>query len=57
MKLVGTVHGEMTLECPKGRAKKVSKILKTAMENAGKKFLKKVRVVADVAIGNSWAEK
>ena len=38
VKLVGTVHGEIILECPKGRAKEVSETLKAAMEDAGKKF-------------------
>jgi DNA polymerase I-like protein with 3'-5' exonuclease and polymerase domains len=57
VKLVATVHDEIILECPKDRAKKVSKALKTAMEDAGRKYLKKVSVVADVSIGDNWADK
>ena len=57
VKLVGTVHDEIILECPKGRAKQVSKALKAAMEDAGRKYLKKVPVVVDVSIGDNWADK
>jgi DNA polymerase I-like protein with 3'-5' exonuclease and polymerase domains len=57
VKLVGTVHDEIILECPKDRAKRVSKVLKTAMEDAGRKYLKKVPVVVDVSIGSNWADK
>jgi DNA polymerase I-like protein with 3'-5' exonuclease and polymerase domains len=57
IKLVGTVHDEIILECPKDRAKRVSKELKEAMEDAGRKYLKKVPVVADVSIGNNWGDK
>lgn len=57
VKLVGTVHDEIILECPKNRAKRVSKALKAAMEDAGRKHLEKVPVVVDVSIGDSWADK
>ena len=55
--IVGTVHDEIILECPIDRADHVSAGLKTAMEDAGKKYLVKVPVVADVASGNTWADK
>jgi len=55
--LVGTVHDEIILECPADRADHVSAGLKTAMEDAGKKYLGKVPVVADVAVGHTWADK
>ena len=57
MRLVGTVHDEIILECPRGRAKRVSKALRAAMEAAGRKYLKKVPVVVDVSIGDNWADK
>jgi DNA polymerase I-like protein with 3'-5' exonuclease and polymerase domains len=57
VKLVGTVHDEIILECPKENAERVSEILKAAMEDAGRKYLKKVPVVADVSIGDNWADK
>lgn len=57
VKLIGTVHDEIILECPKDKALQVSQILKTAMESAGRKYLKKVPVIADVSIGDSWADK
>jgi len=55
--LIGAVHDEIILECPKARAKKVSKVLKAAMKEAGRKYLKKVPVVVDVSIGDNWADK
>jgi DNA polymerase I-like protein with 3'-5' exonuclease and polymerase domains len=55
--LVGTVHDEIILECPKAIARQVKKALKAAMEDAGRKYLKKVPVVADVSIGDNWADK
>jgi DNA polymerase I-like protein with 3'-5' exonuclease and polymerase domains len=55
--LVGTVHDEIILECPKDRAKRAGKALKAAMEEAGREYLKKVPVVAEVSIGNNWADK
>jgi DNA polymerase I-like protein with 3'-5' exonuclease and polymerase domains len=57
VKLVGTVHDEIILECPKNIAKQVKKALKIAMEDAGRKYLTKVPVVAEVSVGNSWADK
>jgi DNA polymerase I-like protein with 3'-5' exonuclease and polymerase domains len=55
--LVGTVHDEIILECPKEHGEFVSSVLKTAMEEAGQKYLKNVPVVVDVSIGNNWADK
>ena len=55
--LIGTVHDEIILECPKDNAKQVSIELGAAMERAGRKYLKKVPIVADVAISDSWADK
>jgi DNA polymerase I-like protein with 3'-5' exonuclease and polymerase domains len=57
VKLVGTVHDEIILECPKDKAKQVKKALKVAMEDAGRKYLKKVPVVVDISIGDNWAGK
>jgi DNA polymerase I-like protein with 3'-5' exonuclease and polymerase domains len=57
VQLIGVVHDEIILECPAGRAKKVSKVLKAAMEDAGRKYLKKVSIVVDVSIGDDWSAK
>lgn len=55
--LVGTVHDEIILECPEAQAANVSVVLKAAMEDAGRKYLKIVPVVADVSIGKDWSDK
>lgn len=57
VRLIATVHDEIILECPKHKAEFVSTTLKKLMEQAGKKYLKKVPVIADVAVGSSWADK
>ena len=57
VKLIATVHDEIILECPQEQADRVSAELKSLMEQAGSKYLKKVLVVAELAIGNNWSEK
>jgi DNA polymerase I-like protein with 3'-5' exonuclease and polymerase domains len=57
VKLVGTVHDEIILECPRDRAQQMNEALKAAMEDAGRKYLNKVPVVADVSIGENWGDK
>lgn len=57
VRLIGTVHDEIILECPKDKAEQVSAALKIAMEDAGRKYLKKVPVIADVSVGDNWADK
>jgi DNA polymerase I-like protein with 3'-5' exonuclease and polymerase domains len=57
VKLIATVHDEIILECPAELAEHVSAELKSLMEKAGSKYLQKVPVVADVAVGSHWADK
>ncbi len=57
VKLISTVHDEIILECHKDKANYVSKTLKDLMEQAGRKYLKSVPIIADVSISDSWAGK
>ena len=57
VKLIATVHDEIILECPREQADRIGSELKSLMEKAGSKYLKKVPVIADVAIGANWSEK
>jgi DNA polymerase I-like protein with 3'-5' exonuclease and polymerase domains len=54
---VGCVHDEFLLEAPIETEDEVAMILKKTMELAGKEFLEKVPVLAEVNVGNCWAEK
>jgi DNA polymerase-1 len=56
-RLIGTVHDEILLEAPEGKAEQAAQILQQAMEQAGQRYLKKVPVKAEVAIALNWAEK
>jgi DNA polymerase-1 len=56
-RLIGTVHDEILLEAPEGKAEQAAQILQQAMEQAGQRYLRKVPVKAEVAIALNWAEK
>lgn len=56
-KILATVHDEILLESDPLEAEKVSMILKNAMEEAGKKLLKKVPIIAEAKIARNWSEK
>ena len=56
-RLIGTVHDEILLEAPEGKAEQAAQILQQVMEQAGQQYLRKVPVKADVAIALNWAEK
>jgi DNA polymerase I len=56
-RIIGCIHDEILVEAPEDSAEEVAKALKKTMEKAGKKYLKKVPVIADVEVANSWAEK
>jgi DNA polymerase I-like protein with 3'-5' exonuclease and polymerase domains len=56
-RLIGTVHDEILLEAPEGKAEQAAQILQQVMEQAGQRYLRKVPVKAEVAIVSSWAEK
>jgi DNA polymerase I-like protein with 3'-5' exonuclease and polymerase domains len=48
--MVGTIHDEILVEAPD-----VASILKTTMEQAGRTYLARVPVVADVRVASNWA--
>jgi len=55
-RLVGTVHDEVMFEAPEQEAPVVGQILKQVMEEAGRRYLTQVPVVAEVTITDSWAK-
>jgi DNA polymerase I len=55
--IVATVHDEILLEVPESAAEEASHELKRIMEAAGAYYLKKVPVVAETLIADSWADK
>ncbi|MFP4456227.1 MAG: DNA polymerase [Clostridia bacterium] len=55
--LINTVHDEVIVECDENKAESISKIVNNLMVSAGNKYIKKVPVVVDVNIANTWAEK
>ncbi|MDP4089742.1 MAG: bifunctional 3'-5' exonuclease/DNA polymerase [Bacillota bacterium] len=52
-----TVHDEILLEVPEDAAQEAASELKRIMEAAGAFYLKKVPVIAETVIADSWAEK
>lgn len=56
-RLIGTVHDEILLEAPEDTAERAAQILQQVMEQAGRHYLRKVPVKAEVAIALNWAEK
>jgi DNA polymerase I-like protein with 3'-5' exonuclease and polymerase domains len=54
---IGTVHDDIFLEAPDGLAGEVAVILKQTMIQAGKAYLCKVPVEAEVTVADNWAEK
>jgi DNA polymerase I-like protein with 3'-5' exonuclease and polymerase domains len=55
--IIATVHDEILLEVPEEKAEEAAERLKDVMERAGAFYLKKVPVVAETIIADSWAEK
>lgn len=55
--IIATVHDEILLEVPEAAAEEAARELKSVMEAAGAYFLKKVPVVAETVIADSWADK
>lgn len=55
--IIATVHDEVLLEVPAAAAKEAAHELKRVMEEAGAYYLKKVPVVAETLIADSWADK
>jgi DNA polymerase-1/twinkle protein len=56
-RIIRTAHDEIILEVPEKMVKDVADILERMMIEAGKAFLFRVPVEAEVAIGETWAEK
>ncbi|MEZ0324026.1 MAG: bifunctional 3'-5' exonuclease/DNA polymerase [Hydrogenothermaceae bacterium] len=52
--IVNLIHDEIVIESREDRIEENVKILKDAMEKAGKRILKKVPVAFDINISNSW---
>lgn len=55
--ICAAVHDEIIIECSENDAIHIAEILKDSMETAGRAYVKRVPVVVDVSMGNSWAEK
>ena len=55
--MIATVHDEILLEVPQVAAKEAAQELKRIMEAAGAHYLKRVPVVAETVIADSWADK
>jgi DNA polymerase-1 len=54
-KLIGVVHDEILLECPKVTLKRTTRLLKKVMVEAGDLYLQQVPVEVEVTISSSWA--
>lgn len=52
--IVGFIHDEIIVECPKEEAEEVLGIVKRTMEKSGRVFLKKVKTEVDAHIGYDW---
>lgn len=55
--LVSTIHDEIILEVPDEKVESVAMKLKTIMEEAGRRFIQDVPIVADVSVGKDWSAK
>lgn len=55
--LVASVHDELVVECPQPRAAEVRDAVRAALEQAGAELCAPVPIVAEAAIGRSWADK
>ena len=55
--LVAAVHDELVVECPADRGQEVAEAVRSALVEAGRELLDPVPVAADVAVGESWADK
>jgi DNA polymerase-1 len=55
--LVACVHDELVAECPEEKARDLLKVMVREMEAAGREFIPEVPVVAEGAVGKTWADK
>ena len=52
--MVNCVHDEILLEAADGEAWDAAEIVREEMVKAGERYVKKVPIVVDVSVGNSW---
>ena len=52
--MVNCVHDEILVEAPEGDAWDVSEIVREEMVAAGERYIKRVPIVVDVSVGDSW---
>ena len=55
--LVACVHDELVAECPEEKAPELLEVMVREMEAAGREFIPEVPVVAEGAVGKTWADK
>lgn len=55
--LMITVHDEIVIAVDKDRAEELAVKLKTIMEESARVYMKRVPVIAEVSVGDSWAAK
>lgn len=55
-RLVNIVHDEIIIECEEKETEHVARVLEESMLGAGREFLSKVPVKADVTIADEWAK-
>lgn len=53
---VSIVHDELVAECPEEFAEEMNKFIADKMEEAGKVYVKKVRMISDGGFGPCWAK-
>lgn len=53
-KLIACVHDEIILEAPAVKAQEVKALLQRVMQEAGRKYVKKVPLKVDVEVSDSW---
>jgi DNA polymerase I-like protein with 3'-5' exonuclease and polymerase domains len=54
--LIAVVHDEIVMEVREDQTEKWAKLLKTAMEAAGNYICFRVPIIAEVGVGDTWAE-
>lgn len=54
VKFINCVHDELVFECSQDKAQEAADIIKEEMEKAGKLYLEKIPVIAEVSISDSW---
>lgn len=55
--IVAVVHDEIVLECDEKAAEETAVLLRGTMEEAGRRYLKDIPVIAEASIAESWAGK